>query len=414
MGVGVISACGSGSSNPCSKRVQTPAPPTVVLALERQSLTVSLEFPNVIACAGGNPVATSVETQVLDARQQPVPHSATAPTSSNTGSYATSVTFTPLTPGLYSLSARFEPSLAIARREVLVVVDRTASTPVAAFRPEAPCEGVAELGAFTLCASASRGVDVFLDGGLAATWPADTVAFAPGAAWTLSRGRATRWTVEDGGLSSASLVGVTADAVGLTHAATDDMLQVVAGADFTEVGVDGGALEVRRRAALSVASSGRSGLLVPGGDALAFDALALDGGPLSDDAADAGVRSVCHVPLGETDAGVLCTPLLLALGAREGDALWLRAAESKRVGLLRYLGDAPPPSVTFLAAQPNALVDQGKPLPLFTWNTFAVVVRANDFILEAFAPPPRRVRTGASTTHVWFVTSDGDVVLHRR
>jgi hypothetical protein len=81
---------------------------------------------------------------------------------------------------------------------------------------------------------------------------------------------------------------------------------------------------------------------------------------------------------------------------------------------LRYLGDAPPPSVTFLAAQPNALVDQGKPLPFFTWNTYAVVVRANDFILEAFAPPPRRVRTGASTTHVWFVTSDGELVLHRR
>ena len=413
--VGLISGCGSGAvaTNPCAKRLQVPPEPTIVLALERQPLTVSLDFPLVIACAGGNPVATSVETQVLDPRQQPVPHAATPPTSPRLEGYSTSVTFTPDAPGLYALSARFEPGLGIARREVLVMVDRLASVPVGAFHAAAPCEGVTELGPFTLCASAARGVDVFVDGGLATTWPAELASFAPGAAWTVVE--RARDALDGGGRRPRVGVdgGPTLGAVGLTYAATDDALQVVAGATFTEVVVDGGALEVRRHATLPVASSGRSGLLVPGGDALAFDAVALDGGPLRERRRRGRAQRVSRAAgAGRRGRDVhAAAPRARRAGRRRAVAA---GVGSGRVGLLRYVGDAPPPSVTFLAAQPSALVDQGTPLPLFTQGGRAIVVSGRDFLLEAFPLPMGRVKAGVSTSHVWFSTADGRVTLYRR
>lgn len=413
--VGLISACGSSAApgSPCSPRLNTPPPPPPLVTLEARAVTVSLEFTPVIACAGGNPLATAVETQVLNPRQQPVPHSTSAPQSGGTQGYSTTVTFTPETPGLYSLSARFEPGLGVARREVLAVADRTASAPAGTFHPPGPCDEVSALGPWAVCASAARGLELFRDGGLEAVLPAELSALTAHAAWTLADGGVTRWAVDGDALVSASLEGVAFPGAGLAHAATDDGWRAVEGARFVEVAVDGGALLLAQAAALPVAASGRSGLLVVDGPAVAFDALAVDGGPLRDDG-DGGVRTVCRVPLAADDAGVVCHALKLELGARQGDALWLRSLEAKRVGLLRYLGGQPPPSVTFLAAQPVALVDQGEPLPFFTWSTFTVVVRPKDFVLEAFAPPAGRVKTGASATHVWFVTSEGQVTVHRR
>lgn len=414
----VISACGSNSppGAPCSKKLQPSPPPTVLLTLVGQPITASVDFPLVVVCAGGNPIATSVVTEVLDARLQPVPHDATAPTSSDTQGYSTRVTFTPTTPGLYTLSARFEPGLGIARREVLVVVDRTAEPPAVVFTPETPCDALSELGPYVLCERATAGVvDVYAGGVRVQSEPADFVSAAPGAAWTRAGDVVTRWVPGDGGLEGTSFDGVDAGAVGLTHAAEDDVLRFVAGAAYRELRVaeDGGLLAADVRA-LPVEASGRSGLLVlDGGGALAFDART-DGGLLPDDAG-VPVRQVCRVDLSGADGGgPLCTRLTLDLGARQGDALWLRAHDTARVGLLRYLGATGSPDVVFLAAQPFALQDQGRPLPYFTWNTYTVVLRPDDLLLEAFKPPEGRVKTGASPTHVWFVTQDGGVALHRR
>jgi hypothetical protein len=173
--------------------------------------------------------------------------------------------------------------------------------------------------------------------------------------------------------------------------------------------------------ALPVEASGRSGLLVlDGGGALAFD-VRTDGGVLRADGGlspgDGGLplRRVCRVDLtGADGGGPSCTALTLELGAREGDALWLRAHGTARVGLLRYVGATGSPDVVFLAAQPFALQDQGAPFPYFTWNTYTVVLRQGDLLLEAFKPPAGRVKTGASPAHVWFVTQGGGVVLYRR
>ncbi|MEW5738645.1 MAG: hypothetical protein AB1938_06940 [Myxococcota bacterium] len=427
-----LCAAGCGANAPygnnCSKRLQTPPPPVVLVVLEGQPLSVKVEFPLVIACAGGNPIATSVETQVVDARLQPVAHQASAPKSSDTEGYSVQVDFTPTTPGLYALSARFEPGLGVARREVLVVVDRTASLPVARFRPSGLCDDVAELGEAVLCARAAvSAVEVFSReaGALLDTWPAELASFAPGAAWTYAQGRATRWTAGDGGLAPHSLDGVDAGWPGLTHAATADVLRLVSGRDFTEVRWNGAALEAGG-ATLPVASTGRSGLLVlEGGEALAFDAVP-DGGLALAEAdggagdggetpAAAAPAHLCHVPLRPApDAGVVCTPALFRFGAVEDEALWLRSNDSQRVGLLRYLPGTQTPDVVFLAAQPTALVDQGKAQPFFTWSTFTVVLTPRELLLEAFPPPPGRVRGSASPGHVWFLTSDGGVEVHRR
>lgn len=425
--LGLISGCGSNTAPPapCSKKLQQPPPPAVLLTLVGEAITVPIDFPLVIACAGGNPVATSAETQVLDARLQPVPHDATAPTSSDTQGYSTRVTFTPTSPGLYSLSARFEPGLGIARREVLVLVDRTAEAPAAVFTPAAACDALSELPPFVLCErTAAAALDVYVDGGRVTTLPAALVSMAPGAVWTLSGDAVARWVPGDGGLEGDVLSGVDAGAVGLAHHAQDDVLRLVSGADFLSVRAGDAGLAVDDARVLPFAASGRSGLLVlDGGAALAFDALT-DGGTLGADAGapleDGGrapppeLRRVCRVDLSGADGGTGCTPLLLELGARQGEALWLRANDTRRVGLLRYLGGTGAPDVVFLAAQPFALQDQGKPLPYFTWNTYTVVLRPEDLLLEAFKPPVGRVRTGASPTHVWFVTADGQVSLHRR
>ncbi|MCC6338200.1 MAG: hypothetical protein IT380_29930 [Myxococcales bacterium] len=428
----LASSCGANApyGPNCAKRLQTPAPPLVVVALAGKPLTVSVEFPLVIACAGGNPVATSVETRVLDARLQPVPHQASAPSSSDTEGYLVQVDFTPQSPGLYSLSARFEPGLGVARREVLVVADRTASTPVARFRPSGLCDAVEEVGDTVLCArAASAQVEAFArdDGAPRGALPAEVASFAPGVAWTLSGGRVTRWVAGDGGLLASAVDGVDAGFVGLTHAATSDALRLVSGREYVEVRWDGAALE-SGVTTLSVSSTGRAGLLVlEDGQALAFEAwpqgppapgedAGVDAGrDAGEERADAGPTRVCHLPLvPRPDAGVVCTPARLRLGAREGDALWLRAEDSQRVGLLRYLPGTQTPAVVFLAAQPVALVDVGRPLPFFTWSTFTVVLRPDDLLLEAFPPPPGRVRTGASPTHVWFLAADGGVEVHRR
>lgn len=423
----VISACGSNSppTPPCSKRLQKPPPPTVLLTLVGQPITASLDFPLVLACAGGNPIATSAVTEVLDAQLLPVPHDSTAPTSSDTQGYSTRVTFTPMTPGLYSLSARFEPGLGIARREVLVVIDRTAEAPAVVFTPEAPCDALGEVPPFVLCERSADGVvDVYLGGARVQTEAADFVSPAPGAAWTRAGETVTRWVPGDGGLDGTTFDGLDVGAAGLTHAAEDDVLRFVAGDAYRELrAIDGGlvATEVRT---LEVAASGRSGLLVlDGGAALGFDAQP-DGGVLTTDAGlllnDGGMvpptplRTVCRVDLSGVDGGPACTSLTLELGARQDDALWLRAPDTGRVGLLRYRGATGGADVVFLAAQPFALQDQGRPFPYFTWNTYTVVLRTDDLLLEAFKPPAGRVKAGASPTHVWFVTQDGSVALHRR
>lgn len=423
-----LGLCGAGCGanapfgNNCFKRLKMPPPPPVLLALEGRPVSVVVEFPLALSCAGGNPIATSVETQVLDARLMPVPHQASAPTSSDTEGYAVRVDFTPRTPGLFSLSARFEPGLGVGRREVLVAVDRTASAPRARLRASGFCDDVAEIGDAVLCARAeASSVDVFsrADGLWLARWSAEVASFAPGAAWTLAGGRATRWVAGDGGLAASSLDGIDAGFPGLTHAATSDVLRLVSGRDFTELRWNGAVLEVGRRRTLPVASTGRSGLLVlEDGQALAFDAAVEEGAPAPDGGGvDAGVTpaQLCHVSLGPApDAGVVCRQARLSFGAVEGDALWLRAQKSRRVGLLRFLPGAQTPDVVFLAAQPVEMVDQGWPLPFFRWNTFTLVVERDGLLLEAFAPPWDYVRTGASATHVWFFAADGGLEVHRR
>lgn len=422
----VLAGCGPTGiqSPPCAKRLQPAVPPVVVVALVGQAVTVDVEFPPVILCVGGNPVATSAETEVLDADQRPVAHEATAPSSSDVRGYSVKVTFTPRTPGLYGLSARFEPGLGIARREVLVLVDRAGEAPVARFTPEAPCDAVGEVGPYVWCERPGAAlVDVYADGGLAQRLPADFVSLAGGVAWTRAGPTVTRWAVEDGGLVGQALDGLDAGAVGLTHAATAEALRFVSRDVFFEVLQDGGALEWGRVRALPVAASGRTGLLVSAdGEALGFGVQdAVDGGvapaPLPDageeEVADAGVARVCQVAF-TGDAGLGCTPLFLELGARDGEVLWLRAFDSKRVGHLRYLPPTFSPAVVFLPAQPAALVDLGQPTPAFSWNGHTVVVRPDDLVLDAFPVPMGRVKSGASPTHVWFVTSAGEVVLQRR
>ena len=95
--VGLISlGCGPQHRlDPCSPSgTGTPSLP-ILITLVGQPIDVELRLPPAVFCPQGNPVATEVVTQVLDAANQPVPHTHSPPTSDNTAGYSTHVSFTP-------------------------------------------------------------------------------------------------------------------------------------------------------------------------------------------------------------------------------------------------------------------------------------------------------------------------------
>lgn len=409
----LLSTCGGSTlaGAQCARRTSGIPVPPIVVALTNRSITVPLELPLIISCPAGNPIATTAITEVLDAAQRPVDHEYTAPTSSDLHGYATKVTFTPATPGVYFLTARFEPGLGVIQREVQVVLDRSADQPVEVFRGiDAGCEDIGALGAHTLCSN-SGGVHVIRAGQVEQVIAAQGASLAPHALWTWTGSEVSRWAEEDGGLSRVS-ASVTLPAAGRTHAATDERLVAIASGTSTmnELVFAQGQLRLSRTLPLpDGVTKGESGLLLLSGDGLAWGTpKRVEGENVVEPA------RLCIYHLTPKLEGA-CAPADADILSREGDALWFRSRTGTggvRFGVIRVVGESSAPSLSFMPAQPE-LAESGKAQPLYSWDGRLVLSRAKDFVFEAW-PVNTTATGGSSETHAWYTTFAGETVVFRR
>lgn len=377
---------------PCSPSSTTGEKPPIVVVLAGNPVDVELLLPPAVFCEEGNPVATSVGTEVMNTLNEPVPHTHGPPTSSDTRGYATTVTFTPSAPGVYFLSARFEPSLGLIRRQVQVVANRLAETPAVRVPATVTCDEVAGLEPFAVCLRGSE-LTVLSDAGV--TYAESTVvrvAASEGTAWWWTTTSVTRADVVSGALRRVTLPLV----LGNSRAASVSSAVLAQGTSpVTVVRFDGdaGLQREAREAPLSpVLSLSRNGDLFGfgGSDSLC----ATDGLP------DGGVRCVSSVGL--------------VPSASEANVMWLRGAETGVVALARV--PPPPlkdPDVLFLEAQASVLVDTKQPTPAFTWAGKFISVRRQDLTLEAWEPPPGMLRRAVTEEYVVFQTRT-EVLLFRR
>lgn len=130
--------------------VETRRPLSVSIAGEAVTLDVRA-LPTQI-CTSGGPQAEDVVVEVFDAENRAVASTHTAPVTTTSG-FATRVTFTPTTPGLFFVSARFEPTVASVQVTHLVATDRGADQPVARTTIPTPCDSVWWAGSTLACLS---------------------------------------------------------------------------------------------------------------------------------------------------------------------------------------------------------------------------------------------------------------------
>lgn len=381
-------ACGPQQQvSKCSPSATAVAKPPVPVVFAGEALEVEVVLPPAVFCQGGNPVATSVTTEVVDALNQPVTHERGPPTSSDTRGYATTVRFTPLRRGVYLVTARFEPSLGVVQRLVQVVSDRSTARPTLRVPVVGACDDVVAFARHALCRRGGVVSVVGADGGVAQEG-ARGIAAAGRVGWFWGDAGVTRLLELDGGLISTT----TAVALGDGAAtASQDTLLVAHEGGFTEVLAQQAGLVVREWPAHD---AGVVGGLARAGDVVGF----------------ATPSRLCALGV---DGGVHCVEHTLVAGAGEGGALWLRGAETQTVALARFSSAVQEPAVMFLAGQSTALEDVGTPRPAFTWNGRLVTVRADDLSLEAWLAPGPAPRRWVTPEHVVFQLA-GELVIYTR
>lgn len=162
--------------------------------------TVALSITqNGTSCAV--PRVDDVVTEVLDPSNRKVDHAHTAAKAASVNlngfgqaGFTTEVTFTPPTPGTYHLTARFEPSLGSAQRDVEVAVDRTGA-PSKTLSLGVSCSALEVLpSGLVVCLSGEK-LLLFRDElSLAQAFDADDFAVAGGQVWTTRFGVVRRHT----------------------------------------------------------------------------------------------------------------------------------------------------------------------------------------------------------------------------
>lgn len=379
--------------DPCSPSATGVSDQPVLVALVGQRVELELLLPPAVFCSGGNPLATAVVTEVLDAMNRPVAHTHSSPSSSNSSGYSTQVTFTPTTAGVHYLSARFEPALGITQRQLQVALERSDETPWQRTRLGALCDEVLPLREAVLC---RRGTLVTLvrDGGVELSESVTSIASSGAAGWLWTDTRLTRLFDIDGGVERSELpLSSSRTSVG----ATEDRWVQPGGSGFIEVAFVDGGLRQRDR---SVGNSG--GDLSGPGLALAGDTIGW-----------ASSTSICALA---PDASVNCvqseTPL--QPNASEGSALWLRGAQSGVMALARFDPRGSNPVVLFVPAQPAALQEARLSRPIFSYAGRLVVVRADDLSFEAWRAPGPILRQTVTEAFVVFQLQSGETVIYRR
>jgi len=149
---------------------------------------------------GTSPRATRVDVAVTGPDSLRVPSTATMPSAPSGGNEISStVTFTPMVPGPYHVTARFEPSLGSVQQDVLAVVDKTGTMPMTIKLPSGVhCDQIDFDGDRLICLDTLAGLLRTLRDGL----QLDAVRAG---AFALSDGKVWVRAIDDGSLSLYTL-----------------------------------------------------------------------------------------------------------------------------------------------------------------------------------------------------------------
>ncbi|MFT3836846.1 MAG: hypothetical protein QM723_07600 [Myxococcaceae bacterium] len=150
--------------------------------------TVKMPVPGNTSSCGENKFATSVTARVVDPNNMPV--ESTADSTLDGERTPVNITFTPVLPGPYHLTARFEPGFGLVQTDVWVANDRsdagTHSLPV-----PFECARWDQLDERVFCIAPDAGtLGVVIDGGVVTTLPAYDFALAPerSGVWVMAAG----------------------------------------------------------------------------------------------------------------------------------------------------------------------------------------------------------------------------------
>lgn len=395
--------CAPKVDQPCSRRVNSVAAPTVPVVLSGAPVTVSVGLPIIVVCDEGPPQARSVVTSVLDVNNVELSHTATPPVTSTFEGYSTDITFTPTSGGVYTITTTFEPAIGTIQRQVQVVADRTHEAPVAVLTGAA-CTMVSQVGTVLACQHADS-VDLYRDGVILQTVPGRGMVAADQVLWVWGNGTVNR--LEDTGAGplqerSAALAFPDQPTASLT-ATTTRLMAVLNQSQqpsptYVEVSATVlGTLQFRSLSLPTPLAAATSGLLALSAGQVAYGAV---GGQL------------CVVTLDPLAAS--CRPVQLDVFAAEGDALWVRGVDNPGVGFVRVVSGEP--TLTLLTARADPLlVDTQTPQPYFRWVNRAVFPRMPELMLETWAPTLTDAkRLGVGRGVVWFADSAGTVTVYAR
>ena len=377
---------------PCSPSATGVIDPPILVTLVGQPVEVELLLPPAVICPQGNPLATGVITEVLDALNQPVAHVHSEPASSNTAGYSTKVSFTPTAAGVHYLTARYEPALGITQRQLQVALERSSETPWLRTTLGPVCDEVLPLREAVMCRRGLQ-LSVIRDGGVTSTELIAGVASAGEVGWLLTDSRLSRLEDVDGGITRSDFaLSVSRGALAVTR----DRWVLGAGAQFVDVRYVDGGLSERR---WSVGPAFASPISGPGLS-------------LADEVV--GWASPTRICAGAPDASVRCvdSPLQPLIG--EGSAIWLRGAESGLIALARIKPNGAEPVVLFVPAQSSALMETRQNRPVFSWNGRLVAVRADDLSFEAWRSPGIVARQTVTESFVIFQLQSGETVIFKR
>ncbi len=395
-----VAGCGAKvKQSPCSPRVQLIVPPPTVLTLNRREVTIPMQLPLAFSCPGGNPRATSVETEVLDPQNVAVDHAASTPESSNTLGYSTAVTFTPQAPGGYYLTASFEPSLGVQHRSVAVAEDHGADQPlVDGVVVPAGCVPTHLTASLLICRNSTTTVIRPATGQTFSLVGVVSIRAAPPSYWAWTDTTLTRY--EDTGTGSLekreSLRSTDPLPSRWANVAFEKTLLVFDQGAVTTYAANGTDLVVESRVDVPG--------LDPVGQGYAVALTDSTYGVLTTN------KSVCHVRLGPTPSATCVTTQGQPLGI-DGPGFWVMLPPDDSTAYLHFIGDLP----TLSKVQNDATGRQlGSGLPYFNFDSMFLTVRHDDLVLDAYPKLSGAIAVGVLPTAFWQIDGAGRLRAYRK
>ncbi len=360
--------------NSCTVRTVISDAVVPIVLLNHKQATVTLTLPPPFACPSGNPIAKSVVTEVFDSANRMVEHSATAPGTDDSTGYTTSVTFTPQVPGSYYLTARFEPSIGAAHRDLSVAEDHTGDQPfLSNVLMPAGCDPTVITDTLVLCQVGSV-VSVVrpTENQTFTITNAPTVAYAQPSLWVWGGEAVTRYEdIGSGAFELRETLVVGSEQLHSTNAVPTATGLLLFGATSVDRYLAAGGVITRESTPFSEVGGISSGSAV----SLGNDQYGVTG--------IFNKNSVCQVGLGTKPPTSACTPVAGSQVVADGAGFWAREAErTVRYGFANGLPTAASLAYLFTGV-PRSTVG----VPYFETTTSYLTIHAPDFRIDAFPKP---------------------------